>query len=82
MEEMVAESVKYTILGMGVVFLFLYIMVVLLEWQRRIVWRFWPQEQTKPVSAPSHRSGEIEKKREIAAAMGAIEHYRRSQGEA
>ncbi len=82
MEDMVAESVKYTVLGMGIVFLFLYVMVILLEWQRRIVWRFWPQEQTEPVSTPSRRSGEIEKKRKIAAATGAIEHYRRSQGEA
>ncbi len=82
MEDMVAESVKYTVLGMGVVFLFLYMMVILLDWQRRIIWRFWPREHDEPVSRPPRSSGDIEKKRKIAAAMGAIEHYRRSQGEA
>jgi oxaloacetate decarboxylase gamma subunit len=80
MEDMVAESVKYTILGMGVVFLFLYILVLALRLQKNLIGRFFPQE--KEVSTVSVRPRSVgsdgkEERRRIAAMMAAIHHHKK-----
>ncbi len=83
MEDMVAESVKYTILGMGVVFAFLYTLVLLLRLQKKIIARFFPFETQRVVSAPAGpgvaaepADARLHKKR-IAAITAAIMHYKK-----
>ena len=80
MEDMVAESVKYTVLGMGVVFLFLYILVLMLRLQKSLIVRFFPQE--KEVSTVSVRPQAVandgkEERRKIAAMTAAIHHHKK-----
>ena len=42
---LVAESVKFLILGMSTVFMFLVLMVFVLEIQSKIIMRFFPQKK-------------------------------------
>jgi oxaloacetate decarboxylase gamma subunit len=52
MEEvnLIAESIKFMFLGMGVVFAFLAIMIFVLKAQGKILTKFFPQEEKKAVN--------------------------------
>ncbi len=54
---LVAESVKFLILGMSTVFVFLILMVFVLEIQSRIITKFFPQkkEEISHASAVSRK---------------------------
>lgn len=80
MEDMVAESVKYTILGMGVVFLFLYVLVLALRLQKNLIARYFPE--VEDVSTVSMRPQSVgndgeKKRRKIAAMTAAIHHHKK-----
>ncbi len=81
MEDMVSESVKYTILGMGVVFLFLYVLVLSLRLQKKLIARYFP-EDVKSVEGmvrrePVQKETERHKKKEVVAMMAAIYHHKK-----
>jgi oxaloacetate decarboxylase gamma subunit len=82
MEDMVSESLKYTVLGMGIVFTFLYLLVLLLRLQKILIARFFPEEEGAAVPTPwAETAARDEKRRKKAAAvMAAIHHYRKSRG--
>ena len=83
MEDMVAESVKYTILGMGVVFAFLYTLVLVLRLQKKIIARFFPFETSRVASASTGPGVAAEpadarlNKKRIAAVTAAIMHHKK-----
>jgi len=82
MEDMVAESVKYTVLGMGIVFLFLYVLVLALRLQKIVIARFFPSE-TAGVSPRPETAGEGGgSRRKIAAMTAAIHHYKKTRNQA
>ncbi|WP_300366740.1 OadG family transporter subunit [Hydrogenimonas sp.] len=84
MEDMVAESVKYTILGMGVVFLFLYTLVLLLRLQKNLIARYKPESCSVPVDhkrAAEMEHEELKRRKKVAAMMAAIHHHKKRQGQ-
>ncbi len=70
---MVLEALKYMVLGMGIVFLFLYLMVVILNWQHKLVEKYFPQKE-EPSATPSKR----DKLKKVAAITAAIAHMKKS----
>ncbi|WP_353662196.1 OadG family transporter subunit [Hydrogenimonas sp. SS33] len=87
MEDMVAESFKYTILGMGVVFGFLYSLVLLLRLQKLLIARFFGKARRGAVvpAAPRQRSwqgDEIRRRRKKTAAIIAAVHHHKREGKA
>jgi len=72
MENMVAESFKYMILGMGIVFVFLYTMVLVLQYQAKLIAKYFPEKMEK---SSSKNSKGLEKKK-VAAIIAAIEHHK------
>ncbi len=73
---MILEAVKYMILGMGIVFLFLYLLVVVLEWQHKLLLKFFPEafEEKKPEPVTSRR----ERLKKVAAMAAALHHMKNS----
>ncbi|MEA3290148.1 MAG: OadG family protein [Campylobacterota bacterium] len=78
MEEvnLVTEALKFMVLGMGVVFTFLIIMVFVLKFQAKLIAKYFP-EKPKDVSnewKPKNAT-ESEDKATIAAITAAIIHH-------
>jgi oxaloacetate decarboxylase gamma subunit len=72
--DLVAEGLKFMVIGMSVVFIFLVLMVVAINIQAKIVNRFFPEkavEPKKPAAQPAGSDSQV-----IAAIMGAIQSYR------
>ncbi|MBP6324381.1 MAG: OadG family protein [Sulfurospirillum sp.] len=55
---LIAETVKFLILGMSTVFMFLILMVFVLEIQSKIITKFFPQkkEEISHANAVSHKA--------------------------
>ncbi|WP_187647180.1 OadG family protein [Nitrosophilus labii] len=70
---MILESIKYMILGMGIVFIFLYLMVVVLNWQHKLVEKYFPETEEGPKT--SSRKDRLKK---VAAITAAIHHTKNS----
>jgi len=72
---MILESLKYMILGMVIVYIFLYLMVVVLNWQHKLVERYFCEkgEDDSP-KTPSRK----DKLKKVAAITAAIHHMKNS----
>lgn len=73
---LVIESVKFMILGMTVVFIFLSTLVWLMGFQAKLLNRFFPEKETPVVSNRSRSQREEERKR-TAAIIAAIAEFRK-----
>ncbi len=74
------ESIKFMILGMGVVYLFLGIMVVVVNVQAKIIAKYFPDVET-PVDVPT-ASRVIESEDEaarVAAIIAAVTEFRKNK---
>jgi len=74
---MILESIKYMILGMTVVFAFLYLLTLVLEWQKKIIEKYFNSPPTTPKSTKT--SNKKDKLKKVAAITAAIHHNRRTQ---
>lgn len=70
---LIVEGFKFMALGMGTVFLFLIILIIMMNLMSIIIHRFFPEPQARPVS-----EADINKKNRkiIAAITAAITHHR------
>ncbi len=74
---MILEAVKYMILGMGVVFVFLYLMVVVLDWQHKLLMKYFPESFEDSSKEPPVTS-KREKLKKVAAIAAALHHMKNS----
>lgn len=78
MEEvnLVSESLKFMVLGMGIVFLFLTIMIFILKLQARLIAKFFPEkEETVSKEWKPKATQQSDDKDTIAAITAAIIHH-------
>jgi oxaloacetate decarboxylase gamma subunit len=85
MEEinLIAESIKFMFLGMGVVFAFLTIMIFVLKAQGIILTKFFPQEEKKPVNVTpmsNHSNNTKTESAKIAAIVATVQHHKNLKG--
>ncbi len=75
MEEvnLIGESVKFMILGMTVVFAFLFILIQAIKLQAKIINKYFPEE-TPAAPTPSGQSDESQR---IAAIIAAVTEFRK-----
>jgi oxaloacetate decarboxylase gamma subunit len=73
---MLLEAIKYMVLGMSVVYLFLYLMVLVLDFQHKIVEKFFPEKETPKPKPPT--LSRKEKLKKVAAIVAAIHHMKKS----
>ena len=76
---LVGESIKFMILGMGVVFVFLYALVLLMELQAYIINRYFPDED-EVQSNKGRDSAEDDESARVAAIVAAVMEYRKNGG--
>jgi len=77
MEEtnLVGEAVKFMILGMGIVYLFLTIMIFALKLQAKLIAKFFPEENKTTIAKKEVKTTESEDSAIIAAITAAIIHH-------
>jgi len=75
MEEtnIVLEGVKFMVLGMGTVYVFLTIMIIFMNIMSAVVHRFFPEPQAKNDATSSSKK---DNKKIVAAITAAIAHHR------
>ncbi|MCD6654100.1 MAG: OadG family protein [Sulfurovum sp.] len=79
--DIVGESIKFMVLGMLVVFTFIYVLVVLMGVQAKIINKFFPEKKQPMVSSASGAApGEAaeEESRRIAAIIAAVSEFRKN----
>jgi len=70
---LVSEGLKFMVLGMGVVFVFLALLVQMMKWQAAIIARYFPPK-TPPT--PVYTPADDEPAR-VAAIIAAVSEYRK-----
>ena len=75
MEEvnLIAESLKFMVLGMTVVFTFLVILVFVVNIQAKLIAKFFP-EKTPAIPIPSNQPDESQR---VAAVIAAVTEFRK-----
>ena len=76
---LIAESVKFMFLGMGVVFAFLTIMIFVLKAQGAILTKYFPVENKVTNITPKNTSSQTETAK-IAAIIAAVQHHKNLKG--
>ncbi len=81
MEEtnLIVEAVKFMILGMGIVFAFLIIMVYALKLQAKIIGKYFPEKE-KPTPKKPATSTHTSNNAKIAAIVAAVQHHKNLKG--
>ncbi len=75
---MIMESIKYMILGMGIVYIFLYLMVVVLDWQHKILLKYFPQSFEESPKSEAVQTSKRDKLKKVAAITAALHHMKKS----
>jgi oxaloacetate decarboxylase gamma subunit len=80
MEEtnLVLEGIKFMVLGMGTVFVFLGVMIVVMNLMSKIIHKYFP-EPAPSASSPGVTSDGADKKKVVAAIVAAIMEDKKSQ---
>ena len=71
----VFDALKYMVLGMGVVFLFLFILVKVVEFQAKLIAKYFPEQSP---AAPAGNSADDEQRR-VAAIIAAVTEFRKNK---
>ena len=81
---LVLEALKFMVLGMGIVFLFLVIMIIILKLQTKLIMKFFPLEEKIKTSKLESKTKTIHtdsiEKVTIAAITAAIIHHNNQKG--
>jgi oxaloacetate decarboxylase gamma subunit len=77
----VLEALKFMVLGMGVVFLFLIILVKAIELQAYLINKYFPEEEIKPPTMPTPvaSSSDEEESARVAAIIAAVSEFRKNK---
>jgi len=73
---LVGESIKFMILGMAVVFVFLTLLVWLMRLQARLINKYFPEKEP-PVHTGRPRALEEEERMRTAAIIAAVTEFRK-----
>ncbi len=73
---MILEAIKYMILGMGIVYLFLLLMVWVLDWQHKLLLKYFPESFETKTEPPV--TSKREKLKKVAAITAALHHMKNS----
>jgi oxaloacetate decarboxylase gamma subunit len=71
---LVAEGLKFMVLGMSIVFVFLALLVLLMKWQASLVAKYF----SPPTPPPSLYVPADDEKARIAAIIAAVTEYRKA----
>ena len=75
---LVAEGLKFMVLGMSIVFLFLVLMIFAMNVMSKIIHRYFPEPQAAPTKTSSSAPAG-DKLKKVAAIAAAIHHHNKSK---
>jgi len=76
----VGESIKFMILGMLIVFTFLYVLVEIMKLQAKLINKYFsPENKPKKETTPSVVDSDEEEARRVAAIIAAVSEFRKNQ---
>jgi len=75
----VMEALKFMVLGMGVVFLFLFILVKVVELQASLIAKYFPENTPKTPATPVGNTTDEDENRRVAAVIAAITEFRKNK---
>ena len=76
---LVVESFKFMILGMGVVFLFLIILVQVVNLQAKIIGKYFPDEEPSTTPTAPSSSADSDESARVAAIIAAVTEFRKNK---
>jgi len=74
---LVEEGLKFMVLGMGTVFLFLILMIGVLNLQAYIIQKYFPETPAQPKPQAGNKTPVKDDKKVVAAIVGAISAYKK-----
>ena len=74
----VVEALKFMVLGMGVVFLFLILLVQIVKIQASLIAKYFPENTPKTPAPPVGNSDDDENQR-VAAIIAAVTEFRKNK---
>ncbi len=77
-ENLIVEALKFMVLGMGVVFSFLIILIFVLKGQAALVKKYFSEKKKKPAKEPQHSVALNSAK--VAAIFAAVQHHKNLKG--
>lgn len=75
----VVEALKFMLLGMGVVFLFLFILVKVVELQAKLIAKYFPENTPKTPAALVGNTTDEDENRRVAAIIAAVSEFRKNK---
>lgn len=76
---LIAEAAKFMVLGMGIVFLFLIVMVNVLKIQAKLIGKYFPDKKVEPAK-PKTNANASNDTAKIAAIVAAVQHHKNLKG--
>jgi oxaloacetate decarboxylase gamma subunit len=74
----IAEAFKFMVLGMGVVFIFLVVLVLFIKLQAFLINKYFPETTPKPSASPVATTSDDEQ-RTVAAIIAAVSEFRNNK---
>jgi len=74
----IAEAFKFMVLGMGVVFIFLSVLVLCIKLQAYLINKYFPETTPKPSVAPVATTSDDEQRR-VAAIIAAVAEFHKNK---
>ena len=71
----ILESMKFMVLGMGVVFLFLTVMIIVVNLQAKLIAKFFPEE----APATPNTVAKTDEAEHVAAIVAAVTEFRKNK---
>jgi len=75
----IMEALKFMVLGMGVVFLFLFILVKVVELQASLIAKYFPENTPKTPASPAGNATDADENQRVAAVIAAITEFRKNK---
>ncbi len=75
----IVEALKFMVLGMGVVFLFLIVLVQLIKLQASLIQKYFPEKTPITPTMPKIGDDIEEEQRRVAAIIAAISEYSKNK---
>jgi len=75
----VVEALKFMVLGMGVVFIFLIVLVQLIKLQAFLIEKYFPENAPKVPTTPVVNSADEDEQQRVAAIIAAVSEFRKTK---
>jgi oxaloacetate decarboxylase gamma subunit len=77
----VVEALKFMVLGMGVVFIFLIVLVQMIKLQASLIEKYFPENAPKAPVTPKVSSVDEDEQQRVAAIIAAVSEFRKNKSQ-